>query len=62
HAEAVEKGTPVKSHFVSQKGRVADALLAVTDAKAKNAEKRLGIPKLPDGTLPDHAVPPELRK
>ena len=41
HAEAVEKGVAVSAYFESHKGRVADALLAVTDAKAEHAENRV---------------------
>ncbi|MFO0756757.1 MAG: hypothetical protein U0359_09710 [Byssovorax sp.] len=36
-AEGVQKGNAV-SHFTSNKSRVADALLAITDAKSKNAK------------------------
>jgi hypothetical protein len=36
-AEGVAKGKPV-DHFTSNKARVADALLSITDAKSKNAK------------------------
>ena len=36
--EAKGKGVPVTSHFNANAGRVADALLAITDAKARNAK------------------------
>ncbi len=35
--EAKSKGVPVASHFSSNAGRVADALLAITDDKAKRS-------------------------
>lgn len=35
--EAKSKGAPVSSHFSSNSGRVADALLAITDDKAKRS-------------------------
>jgi hypothetical protein len=38
HAEAVKAGKPVSSYFESNAGRVADALLGITDGKAKNAK------------------------
>lgn len=36
--EAKSKGVPVTSHFNSNASRVADALLAITDGKAKQAK------------------------
>ncbi|MGB0721286.1 MAG: lipopolysaccharide transport periplasmic protein LptA [Gammaproteobacteria bacterium] len=36
--------------------------ITLQPSKAKDAEKRKGIPKLPDGALPEHAIPPELRR
>jgi hypothetical protein len=36
--EEGKKGGNAASHFVANKSRVADALLSVTDAKAKNAK------------------------
>lgn len=36
--EAKSKGVPVSSHFNSNTGRVADALLAITDAKAQHSK------------------------
>lgn len=41
HAEASAQGKAVKAHFNAEKSRVADALLAVTDAKAKNAKNKV---------------------
>jgi hypothetical protein len=38
HAEAVKAGKPVATHFADNAGRVADALLQITDGKAKNAK------------------------
>lgn len=38
--EGVQKGDP-KAHLLSARGRVADALLSVTDAKSKNAKSAL---------------------
>lgn len=38
HAEAVAQNKPVPAHFEANAGRVADALLTITDAKAKNAK------------------------
>ncbi len=38
--EGKQAGNPA-SHFISNKSRVADALLSVTDAKAKNAKSAL---------------------
>jgi hypothetical protein len=37
YAEAVEKKRPAGAYLIEQKSRVADALLAVTDAKAERA-------------------------
>lgn len=38
HAEGAAQGKPASSHFVANAGRVADALLGITDGKAKNAK------------------------
>ncbi|MGZ3419879.1 MAG: DUF6918 family protein [Polyangiales bacterium] len=38
HAEAVAAGKPVSAHFAANAGRVADALLGITDEKAKHAK------------------------
>ncbi|HEY8944469.1 MAG TPA: hypothetical protein VIM73_09410 [Polyangiaceae bacterium] len=38
YQEAVAKKVPAGPHFVEQKSRVADALLAVTDRRAQRAE------------------------
>lgn len=35
--EAKSKSTPVGSHFIANQSRVADALLTITDAKAKKS-------------------------
>jgi hypothetical protein len=43
HAEAKAKGTAVDAHFAANAGRVADALLAITDAKA--ARSKSGVVK-----------------
>ncbi|MEZ4247828.1 MAG: hypothetical protein R3B99_06275 [Polyangiales bacterium] len=37
HQEATSKGQDVKSYLVANQGRAADALLAVTDAKAQRS-------------------------
>ncbi len=39
--EAVEQKKGVRDHFVAQKSRVADALLAITDGKAARSQNRL---------------------
>lgn len=39
--EAVASGTPPPQFFEAERSRVAEALLAVTDAKAENAENKL---------------------
>src|SRR5262249_60079762 len=39
--EEGKKGGDAGGHFVSNKSRVADALLSVTDAKAKNAKSAI---------------------
>lgn len=39
--EAKASGAGIASHLVGQKSRVADALLAVTDAKAENATTKI---------------------
>lgn len=36
--EAQSRGVPVKAHFEANAGRMADALLAITDAKAARAQ------------------------
>ncbi len=41
HEEAKSAGTPVGQHFSTQKSRVADALLAITDAKAEGSTNRV---------------------
>ncbi len=38
HAEAVAQNKPVPAYFEANAGRVADALLAITDEKAKKAK------------------------
>lgn len=38
HNEAVAASKPVSAHFVANASRVADALLGITDAKAKHAK------------------------
>lgn len=38
HQEATSQGKPIASHFEANSTRVADALLAITDAKAKTAK------------------------
>lgn len=38
HADALAKGKSVSGHFSENAGKVADALLAVTDSKARNAK------------------------
>jgi hypothetical protein len=38
HAEAVERGKPVRAYFVEHSGRVADALLAITDGRARRTK------------------------
>ena len=38
HDEAVAQGKPVPAHFEANSARVADALLGITDGKAKNAK------------------------
>ncbi len=40
-AEAVASGTPPPQFFEAERSRVAEALLAVTDAKADSAENKL---------------------
>ncbi len=37
HAEAKQQGQPVAGYFRDQSGRVAEALLGITDAKAEHA-------------------------
>ncbi|MCA9604762.1 MAG: hypothetical protein KC619_04180 [Myxococcales bacterium] len=39
--EAVEQDKGIRDHFVAQKSRVADALLAITDGKAARSQNRL---------------------
>lgn len=41
HADAVAQGQPVSSFFPAHSSRVADALLAVTDAKAEKSTNGL---------------------
>jgi hypothetical protein len=41
HAEAVSGGVPIKAHFVANQGRVADALLAITDGVAAKSKNRV---------------------
>ena len=41
HQEAAAKGEPVSTYLVAQKSRAADALLAVTDAKAEKSTNGL---------------------
>jgi hypothetical protein len=38
HAEAKAAGKPVADHFIAQKTRVADALLAITDRRAEKTK------------------------
>lgn len=38
HDEAVTQNKPIPAHFEANSGRVADSLLGITDAKAKNAK------------------------
>ena len=38
HDEAVTQNKPVGAHMAANAGRAADALLGITDAKAKNAK------------------------
>lgn len=38
YQEAKSKGAPVASHFVASKSKVADALLAITDDRAKKSK------------------------
>ncbi len=39
YQEAKGQGKPVAAHFAANKGRVADALLAITDERAKRSTK-----------------------
>lgn len=41
YQEAKEKGQPVGSYLATNSGRVADALLAITDGRARKADKGL---------------------
>lgn len=41
YQEAVDQEKGVRDHFVAQKSRVADALLAITDGKAARSQNRL---------------------
>lgn len=41
HAEAVAQGVDVETYFKQHSGRVADALLAVTDAKAEKSTNKI---------------------
>ena len=41
HQEAVSQGRPVRDHFMDEKGRVADALLKITDEKAASTKNGL---------------------
>jgi hypothetical protein len=41
YAAAKAKGAPVDSHFVANAGQVADALLAITDGKARKSTSGL---------------------
>ncbi len=41
YEEAIEKGADPSSHLVANSGRVADALLAVTDKRAENAKSAM---------------------
>ncbi|HEX2678806.1 MAG TPA: hypothetical protein VHM19_19270 [Polyangiales bacterium] len=41
YQEAVQKGINPKQHLVSNPGRVADALLAITDARAARAQNQM---------------------
>ena len=38
YQESVAKGVPARGHLQSNAGRVADALLGITDARARNAK------------------------
>ncbi|MGE0787720.1 MAG: hypothetical protein AB7S26_18740 [Sandaracinaceae bacterium] len=39
YSEAVDQGKPIAGYFVAQSSRVADSLLAITDAKAERSDK-----------------------
>jgi hypothetical protein len=41
YQEAVEQEKPVRAHFIANGGRVADALLAITDGKAERSKNGL---------------------
>ena len=41
YQEASDAGKPVGSHFVANKSRVADALLAITDGKAERSTNKV---------------------
>lgn len=38
YREAIERGKPVKTYFIENRSRVADALLAITDGKAQRTK------------------------
>ncbi len=48
--EAKTKGAPVSAHFNANASRVADALLAITDARAKRASGPVSQGSVPDGS------------
>jgi hypothetical protein len=41
YQEAKANGQPIREHFTSNSGRVADALLSITDEKAKRAKSAM---------------------
>lgn len=41
YQEAVDQDRPVRQHFVAEKSRVADSLLAITDGKAQRSKNRV---------------------
>ena len=41
YQEAVDQSTEVREHFVANRSRVADALLAITDGKAARSKNRI---------------------
>ncbi|MBX3269343.1 MAG: hypothetical protein KF729_03730 [Sandaracinaceae bacterium] len=41
YREAQDASRPIQAHFVKEKARVADALLAITDGKAARSQNRL---------------------
>ncbi len=41
YREAVDQGSPVAKHFVANRARVADSLLAITDGKAERSKNKI---------------------